>query len=251
VNGLEVDLGTWPFYVRLSIGGQFLCGGTIIQDEWVLTAAHCCALVLLGGEVEGATTVVNFNDYSFNTNFLEEFSLDVPATKVVNHPDYVGDETNKNNDYCLMGLPPGHGQSLQKACLPSADPIGGEACWVGGWGTTSFEGEVSQSMQSVGQNVFSQEYCIANTGYGSLEPDDICAGIPNSDGVDGADGGKDSCQGDSGGPLICPVDGKATVVGVVSRGGICAAQNNAGLYSSVHQARAWIDSTIAAGYDAI
>lgn len=40
--------------------------------------------------------------------------------------------------------------------MPSADPIGGEACWVGGWGTTSFEGEVSQSMQSVGQNVFSQ-----------------------------------------------------------------------------------------------
>ena len=50
--------------------------------------------------------------------------------------------------------------------------------------------------------------------------DDICAGIPDGDDADELiEMGVDSCQGDSGGPLICPINGKATLVGVVSRGG--------------------------------
>ena len=48
--------------------------------------------------------------------------------------------------------------------------------------------------------------------WNSIEADDICAGIPDNDGNNETDGGKDVCQGDSGGPLICSQDGKAALV---------------------------------------
>ena len=106
-------------------------------------------------------------------------------------------------------------------------------------------GSTSNDLMSAGVNVFSQEYCIANTIYDALLPDDICAGIPDSDNSGGADGGKDSCQGDSGGPLICPIDGKATLVGVVSRGIGCASPDTAGIYSATTFAQSWITQTMA------
>ena len=42
VGGVIAEQGTYPWQVRLNIDGGFLCGGAIIHDRWVLTAAHCC-----------------------------------------------------------------------------------------------------------------------------------------------------------------------------------------------------------------
>ena len=91
----------------------------------------------------------------------------------------------------------------------------------------------------------SQEYCLNNSYQSFLVADDICAGIPDLNEDDLIDGGKDSCQGDSGGPLICPINGRATLSGVVSRGTGCAWEGYPGLYSSVFAAKSWIQETIA------
>ena len=45
------------------------------------------------------------------------------------------------------------------ACLPQGPAEHGKACWVGGWGTTSWQGQVSDVLMSVGVNTFSDEYC--------------------------------------------------------------------------------------------
>ena len=106
----------------------------------------------------------------------------------------------------------------------------------------------------------SQEYCAAKTAddLSELLADDICAGNALDENENGLiDGGFDSCQGekifirylnkfqgDSGGPLICPIDGKATLMGVVSRGQGCASEGYPGIYSNVHFALEWISATI-------
>ena len=108
---------------------------------------------------------------------------------------------------------------MDQACMASTNPVGGEACWVAGWGRTDDDGEGSlpNELMSVGTNIFSHEYCIEKTSWVKLWPDDICGGIPDSDDVRHewrmTEGGKGPCKGDSGGPLICPIEGKATLVG--------------------------------------
>ena len=81
---------------------------------------------------------------------------------------------------------------------------------------------------------------FTSIGINSLLPDDICASKPDLDGDGFVDAGSDACHGDSGGPLICPVDGKATIVGVVSRGYGCAWKGYPGIYTSAFQLRFWI-----------
>jgi hypothetical protein len=93
-----------------------------------------------------------------------------------------------------------------------------------------------------------QEYCLAKTGYASLEEDDICAGIPDVDSDGDTDGGVDSCQGDSGGPLICDYNGRATLVGAVSRGYGCAIEGYPGLYSALSTSFEWIQETVKASH---
>ena len=77
-------------------------------------------------------------------------------------------------------------------------------------------GNVATVLQSVGVNIFSNDYCNANSNAMSIQSDEMCAGLPDQDGNGLVDAGADSCQGDSGGPLVCPTDGKVTVTGIVS-----------------------------------
>ena len=71
--------------------------------------------------------------------------------------------------------------------------------------------------ESAGVNVFGQDYCIEHTYIEGLHPDSICVGAPDNDDADNlTQSSNNMCPGDSGGPLICPIDGKATLVGATS-----------------------------------
>ncbi|CAG5110230.1 Oidioi.mRNA.OKI2018_I69.chr2.g4651.t1.cds [Oikopleura dioica] len=248
VGGVNAEEGSWPWITRLflteSIGGGsgFLCSGSIIHNHWVLSAAHCCDGI--------AEVVATFGDISRSTFESGQFSL--TSTTFFNHPEWGqgADGDFGNSDWCLikfnediLAAAP-EPEKVKIACLPSEPIEHGSGCWVAGWGTTSSGGSTSTTLLSAGVNILGKDYCENFSNNGILMPDDVCAGLPDNDNNGLTDPGKDACQGDSGGPLICPVDGKAVLAAVVSRGVGCASEGFPGLYSATFNAKDWMRDII-------
>ena len=246
IGGVNAGENEWPWIVRLKLmimGSESQCGGTIIDNNWVLTAAHCCSLV--------DDIYATFSDLSTSdTSEANEYEL--LAANFVMNPSYAG----VGFDLCLIHftedlIAEDADGDVEAACISETLPDHGSACWVAGWGVDESAG-LSDTLKQAGVSILDEEYCLEHAGdTGIFDEDDICAGIHDYDNDGKTDGGIDSCQGDSGGPLICDYNGKATVVGAVSRGYGCALEGTAGLYSAVSNSYEWIQNTIKASHPVI
>ena len=237
VGGIIAGKNEYPWQVRLQLsqnGG--LCGGTIIHDEWVLTAAHCCM---------GRNSIGVIVD-DWDTQVVEPLEFMVQSESIHVHHNYPG-LNQISNDVCLIKVPDLSKQCngcYKPACLPKKDIQPGEACFISGWGTTKSGGTTSQFLKAAGVNVFSYAYCQANSdvrlGNNIEDGKEFCAGLPDSDGNNLADGGTDACQGDSGGPLTCVRGGQPVLAGLVSWGFGCAEEGFPGVYANVYNYLPWI-----------
>ena len=109
-------------------------------------------------------------------NEVGEFFLE--AEQIIIHPNYAGG--SGNFDVCLLHTSGdiisisalNGGPGVQIACLPQGPAEHGKACWVGGWGTTEWQGQLSDVLMSVGVNTFSDEYCRQHR---NVKPDESSA----------------------------------------------------------------------------
>ncbi|XP_053594601.1 uncharacterized protein LOC103570336 [Microplitis demolitor] len=222
VGGEDVNIEEVPYQVSVQLRGRHWCGGSIISNNWVLTAAHCTQLpqrkysIRAGsvwddrdGNVYEVDKIINYHDYSDH--------YDVPAKDIslvhVRKP-FVFDET------CQIIELPDQGEKVK---------IGAYSV-VTGWGVTK-KFPISGRLQAVSVPIISIKSCRKAYEFADI-PDHgvICAMAP--------EGGKDSCQGDSGGPMV--VDRR--LVGIVSWGVGCALPGNPGVYTEVQYYRDWIKS---------
>ena len=164
-------------------GSTFQCGGTIINNKYILTAAHCCKHM--------AKAILKFGQYRLGNLDVGEFQME--TENILVHPEYNPPRTNF--DVCLVRAPKDIFIEAQKngcgpncvnsACLPEAPAVHGDACWTAGWGTLSVGGNTPNKLQSVGVNIMSDDYCNAkshkNFRIGKLCPDLLLQGSEGRD----------------------------------------------------------------------
>jgi trypsin len=228
VGGEKTEIKEHPWQVALTIGGA-LCGGSIIAQKWVLTAAHC---VRPSPKLSDVKAKANATDYSRGGIWTE-------VEKIVVHEKY--NAATHEHDIALIKLKtPTAGRVIPFAAA-SLEVPNGQPLEVTGWGVTT-EGGTNPSHPLMKASVPYVDNADCNPAYGgSIKPGMMCAGY--------REGGIDACQGDSGGPLVWRrTTGEGDVlVGVVSFGEGCARKLKYGVYTRVSTYREWIDRTMAAG----
>jgi trypsin len=222
VGGEEAVRGEYPFIVSLQSRSGHFCGGSLIAEDWVMTAHHC---------VEGGapnTIVIGLHDRR-NTAGTESFR---PA-QVISHPKANTD--TMTYDFALIRL---DGKSKYAPVKLQRESIPGPVDFItAGWGATRQGGGLAQLLQKVTVPYVTDEMCMASGAYpGKIDASMICAGFEG--------GGKDSCQGDSGGPLLMGSGDARTLVGVVSWGEGCARPKKYGVYGKIAAAMEWVDTIV-------
>ncbi|XP_046451012.1 trypsin-1-like isoform X2 [Daphnia pulex] len=226
VGGTDAQKNSWPSIVSLRLNGQFFCGGSLLSDNQILTAAHC--VDRLTKETIPQLTV-DFGMHRLNPN-------DAHVTKKVRrltiHKDW-DDKTNAN-DIALLTLasPVTFTPAISPVCLPeTSEQYAYKDAAIVGWGTVKEGGSLPTVLKQSTVKVLANSKCKQS--YPTITGNQLCAAAP----------GTDTCQGDSGGPLfVRSLGGSWTQTGIVSYGIGCARPNYPGVYTRVTAYRQWIRS---------
>jgi len=233
IGGTVATQGKWPWAVALGTyqegdGFHVHCGGTLINEDTVLTAAICTR-----------ATHVRLGDHDVTNPVYAVF---IRIDNMIPHPQY--NSISQANDIAIGKLSRSvdYNRNISPACLPYS--YGGQnlasllvnpSPIVIGWGRTQPGGETSNVLRQANVPVVPQQECKNNyASFSTAVIDDttICAGR----------GVRDACQGDSGGPLLSRKlqGGRWAVVGVTSWGKGCAKENFPGVYTRVDKYVDWI-----------
>ncbi|KAG8313692.1 hypothetical protein J6590_002164 [Homalodisca vitripennis] len=228
VGGYQALPGQFPYQVSLrmatsygSTSGHF-CGGTIINERHIVTAAHC--LYRKNPEdmyiVAGTVRLSEFGQqrrvqsYSYHNLYSDgSFKYDVGIIRL----------------YTALEI---DNQTVKEIPIELSTPLAGTMCTVSGWGQTQEnKSSITNLLMAVDVPIADWSSCVRNySKLGDVVPEAgmLCAGFPS--------GGKDACSGDSGGPLVC----QGNLVGIVSWGAGCAEKNLPGVYTDVAYFQTWI-----------
>ncbi|KAM9238333.1 transmembrane protease serine 11D-like isoform 1-T1 [Dugong dugon] len=225
IGGSQAEEGDWPWQVSLQLNNVHHCGGILISNTWILTAAHC------------------FRSYSDPYPWTVTFGLSTTFPKqrisvrtILVHNNYKS-ETHEN-DIALVQLNKGvtFTKNIHSVCLPAATQniLPGSTAYVTGWGSLTYTGNTVTDLQQAKVQIISNDVCNSPASYnGAVLPGMLCAGVP--------EGGVDACQGDSGGPLVQQDPRRLWfLVGIVSWGYQCGLVDKPGVYTRVTAYRDWI-----------
>uniref|UniRef100_A0A8D2KKH4 Peptidase S1 domain-containing protein n=1 Tax=Urocitellus parryii TaxID=9999 RepID=A0A8D2KKH4_UROPR len=232
VGGRPAVRTRWPWQVSLQINNRHICGGSLISNQFVLTAAHC-----IFGHLE-YTVKLGDKDLKHRA----PTSVEIPVKDIVIH-QYYSPLGIIEHDIALamLAFPVNYSTHIQPVCIPEKSFLveTDTLCWVTGWGKLSeLDTErASEELQEAELNIIRHQKCNellqkrTKTKVQFTKEGMVCGYN---------DEGKDSCQGDSGGPLVCEYNTTWIQVGIVSWGIGCGRFGYPGIYTEVSYYRDWI-----------
>lgn len=243
IGGTDAAQYEFPHMVMIGYGDkieelQWLCGGALISEKFVLTAGHCIASRDLGPITYVAVGALRRGDAADRSRVYK-------VKNVIKHPQF--QPPVKYHDIALVETENTIklDQFVVPACLHVGDPVNDEKVQATGWGLTQYSGSVSDTLQKVVLNKFSTAECAAKyqpvrlMRQGFDPQSQTCYGDKLVS--------KDTCQGDSGGPIQIKnknISCMYTVVGVTSFGRACGFVGEPGIYTRVANYVSWIENIV-------
>ncbi|XP_017139637.1 trypsin alpha-3 [Drosophila miranda] len=220
VGGYPTDIVNVPYIVSLQLYGNHHCGGSIVNNRTIITAAHCLAGVrrrLLKVKVGGSTRSPRDGQlFSVaSIHYHEKWSAksmdyDIGLIRLVNELTY--------------------SRKVKAIGMNHRKIADGSFATIAGWGFTTADGASSQVLHFARVPIVNQTVCRNLLGNRVTERM-ICAGYISN-------GGVDACQMDSGGPLVV----REELIGIVSWGIGCALKNKPGVYARIETLSIWLNN---------
>lgn len=238
IGGEAAKLGEFPHMAALGYQDsstdpiQYKCGGSLISDRFVLTAAHCMAPSLVS---------VRLGDLNLVSDADGSKPQEYEVQETFTHPQYSG--KSKHNDIALVQLAAkvAFSQAIRPACLFQSVDVPDQKLTASGYGADQNYGPSTNILMKVVLEQFDRATCLnyyARAGVRRLIDSQMCVGFKA--------GGRDTCQGDSGGPLQVrdpENDCVFQIVGITSYGTYCGGEVPA-IYTRVGAYLPWIESIV-------
>ncbi|CAF1178577.1 unnamed protein product [Rotaria sordida] len=240
MNGENAVEGSWSMFVSLRIlnSSKHICGGTLLSNLFVLSAAHCVKSFLLA-DPSDLTIVAGVTKQSDPERHIRKIR------RIYIHPNYTDQANGFINDIAILELDYRFlvdlNPVLSKTCVPPINssilnnqyPSNGTQLVVIGWGTT--EHEQPDILQQTEVFTIDKDYPICSNLINDVRKQ-FCAGIYQER--------KDSCQGDPGGPIFQWRGEYWEQVGIISYGDGCALNSSLQIYTRLSSYVDWINQVI-------
>ncbi|CAM4624089.1 kallikrein-15-like [Lepidochelys kempii] len=238
LRGFQCREHSQPWVAALFDGVRFRCTGTLIHNQWVVTAARCNT---------GRTLNVRLGEHNlWHLDWSEQLTM---SSRLIPHPLY-NSSTSQNNIMLVKLLVPANTNGEVKPLpLPRNCPRPDSTCVLSGWGSSTFQkGHKSPDQSHCTHQLLHSDVLLCGnitvlpdtecqvTHPNRITPNMICAGVIH--------GGTDSCQGDTGSPLVC----QRELQGVASWGfEECSHPNQTGVFVKVCNYISWLRETMRTG----